>query len=139
MSRCQRTGSFTRKVCALLYYVHRARYNKTHFKRLHVLFLHFYIIVWFHIKRRFCTSLSVRVSDSGQPVTYAIFVLLTICVTKYTAACHQYSHNIIYFYIILWLYIWRVFCAIPSPVQENVVWEKLSHYSLLHPCLLQIS
>ena len=34
--------------------------------------IQFYILLWFHIWRRFCASLSVRVSDSGQPVKCAI-------------------------------------------------------------------
>ena len=32
--------------------------------------MHFYILIRFHTQRHFRTSLSVRVSDSGHPVTY---------------------------------------------------------------------
>ena len=33
--------------------------------------MNFYRLVWFHTKRRFCVSLSVRVSNSGHPVKYS--------------------------------------------------------------------
>ena len=66
----QRTEEFMRKVQALLYYVHMNAYNWINFKIPRVIIMHFYRLIRFHIRRRFCTRLSVRVSNSGQPVTY---------------------------------------------------------------------
>ena len=64
MSKSQLTEEFTRKVCALIYYVHTTIFNRINcnFPR---------VLVGFHTKRRSRVSLSVRVSDLGQPVTYA--------------------------------------------------------------------
>ena len=58
------------KVCTLLYYAHITKYNWTNFKCLRVLIMHICKLVRFHIQRNFCASLSVRVSNPGQPVTY---------------------------------------------------------------------
>ena len=70
MSKCQRTEELTRKVCALLYYVHMTTNNQIDLKFLRFLVMHFYRLVKFHILRHFRASLYGRVSDSGQPVTY---------------------------------------------------------------------
>ena len=93
-----------RKVCALLYYVHITTYNQIDCKRSHVLIINFYRLVRFHIQRRFCISLSFRVSNSGQPVIYAKNIVRKIPVTNCTAAYQQYLHGIINFYINLPLF-----------------------------------
>ena len=46
-------------------------YNRINYKFPRVIIMHFYRLIWFHIWRRFLVSLSIRVSDSDQPVTYA--------------------------------------------------------------------
>ena len=66
----QRTKEFTRKLCTLLYYAHMNMYNKINCKLPRFLIMHFYRLIQFHTKRRFCASLSFRVSNSGHPVTY---------------------------------------------------------------------
>ena len=71
MSKCQFTEEFTRKLCALLYYVYSTTYNQINCNCLRVLIVYFYIIIQFHPRRRFWASLSVRVSDSDHPVMYA--------------------------------------------------------------------
>ena len=63
MSKFQRTYEFTIKVHALLYYVHMTTYNRINCECLRV-------HVQFHTQRCFRASLSVRISDSGHPVTY---------------------------------------------------------------------
>ena len=63
MSKCQRTDGFMRKVCGLLYYVHKTTYYRINCNRPCVL-------VRFHTQRRFCAILSVRTPDSHHPVTY---------------------------------------------------------------------
>ena len=64
MSKCQHTEEFTRKVRALLYYVHRNMDNRIDCNSPRVL-------VQFHTRRCFCARLSIRVSDLGHPVMYA--------------------------------------------------------------------
>ena len=60
----------TINVPTLLYYVHMTKYNQVNCKFPRVLIMHVYILVRFHIRRRFHASLSVRVSYLGQPVMY---------------------------------------------------------------------
>ena len=64
ISKYQRTYGFTRKLCALLYYIHTTMYNRINYNRPCVL-------VKFHTRRRFRASLSVRASNSSHLVTYA--------------------------------------------------------------------
>ena len=71
ISKCQGTEESMGKVRALLYYVHMNMYIQINFKCQHVLIMHFYRLIWFHIQRRFRASLSIRLSGSGQPVIYA--------------------------------------------------------------------
>ena len=59
------------KVRMLLYYVHITTYNQINYKFPHILIIHFSRLVQFHTWRHFCTSLSIRVSNPGHPVTYA--------------------------------------------------------------------
>ena len=63
MFKYQRTDGFTRKLRALLSYVHTTMYNKINYNRLHIL-------IWFHKRRHFYVIVYVRASDSGRPVTY---------------------------------------------------------------------
>ena len=67
----QSTEWFIRKGRTPLYYIHIPMYNKINWIFLLVLTIHFYIHVQFHARRCFCASLSVRVSYSGHPVSYA--------------------------------------------------------------------
>ena len=46
-------------------------------------------------------------------------------VSKYTAAYQKAPHDIIYFYIVLQLNILRHFCSTLSPLQENIVQDKI--------------
>ena len=71
MSKFQCTEEFTRKLHALLYYIHMTKYKQINSKCPRVLVIHFYRLIWFHTQKRFRASLSVRVSDSVQPVTPA--------------------------------------------------------------------
>ena len=56
---------------ALLFYVHMTTYNWVNCKCPWVITVYFYRLIWFHIWRHFCTSLSVGLYNSGQPVTSA--------------------------------------------------------------------
>ena len=98
MSKYQCTYGFTRKVCALLYYVNTTTYNQINFNHPHVL-------VRFHTRRRFSASLSIRVSDSCHPVTYAIkfctnipghkiYLWMSVCSTRHNVILH--TSTIIY-------------------------------------------
>ena len=82
------------KLCTLLYYAHTTTYNDR------VLLMHFCRLLRFHTQRRFRPSLSVRVSDSGHPVTYArqfftntpghkIYCCISACSTRH----HTLLHN----------------------------------------------
>ena len=71
MSKCQPTEECTRKVCALLYYVHVNTYNQIKLKSPRVTIMKFYRLVQFHIQGRFNAIPSIRVYNPGQPVTYA--------------------------------------------------------------------
>ena len=70
MPKFQCTEEFTRKVCALLYYINMTTHNQINWKCPRVLIVQIYRLVQFHPQRSFCASLSVRVSHSGRPVTY---------------------------------------------------------------------
>ena len=70
ISKYQCIEEFTRKVHALLCFVYTITYNQINYNCPRVLIVYFYRLVIFHTRRRFCDSLSVRVSDSGHPVTY---------------------------------------------------------------------
>ena len=74
-----------RNVRAFQDYIHMTTYNRISEKRPCVPIRKFYILIWFYIQRYFCTSLFVRVSDSGQPVN---------CTRKYFTkiTCHN-LHN----------------------------------------------
>ena len=73
ISKYQRTEEFTRKVCALLYYIYMTKKNWINYNWLRVLIMHFYRLVRFHTQRRCRSSLSVRLSDLGHPVMYIRF------------------------------------------------------------------
>ena len=63
MSKCQLTNEFMIKVHELLFNVHSTTYYRINCNCPHVL-------VRFQTQGRFCASLSVRISDSGHPITY---------------------------------------------------------------------
>ena len=58
---------YNRNVCALLCYIHMSTYNQIYNKRLRIPIIHFHILVGFNIQRRFCASLSLRVSYAIRP------------------------------------------------------------------------
>ena len=80
-----------------------------------------------YIRRRFCARLSVRVSDSGHPMTYGRYFLQTSMVTKYTSACQNSPHNIIHFYIILQFYIKRHFSRHPVACVRKYLLRQNCH------------
>ena len=135
MSKCQRTEENTRKVCALLYYIHTTTYNRINYNNPCVLAMKFYRLVWFHTRRRFRTSISVRVSDSGHPITQArrfctktpghkIYHCISVCSTLH----HTLLHNPTTLHT-------KTFFAPDFPLCQIILSEtKLSHSSLIHTC-----
>ena len=85
MSSCQRTKEPMRNLCALLNCVPMTTYNETNWKRPRVTIMHFYKIIRFHVRRCFCSRLSVRGDSSGQPIK---------CTIKYLTIkiCHKLHH-----------------------------------------------
>ena len=75
--------------------------------------MHFYRLVRYHTQRNVHASLSIRVSDSGHPVKYAIKFCRNKLGQKIIAACPYAPHNIIHFYIILRFCILRLFLRKP--------------------------
>ena len=101
---------------SLLYYVHTTKYNiiNCNFPQ---------VIVLFHTQRRFHTSLSIRVSDSGHPVTYArqflankpghkIYRCILVCSTQH----HTLLHN-------------------PTIIQRKTFFAPAYHPCKIYPCM----
>ena len=89
-----------RKVCTLLYFVHRTTYNQINWKLPHVVIMHSYRLVWFHTQGRFCDRISVRVSNSCHPVTYSKNVCtnkpgykIYCCMSEDSIRNHTVLHN----------------------------------------------
>ena len=66
ISKCQRTEESTSNLPGLLYWFHITTYSLIDSKLPIALVVQFYRLIQFHIRR-----LPVRVSNSGQPVTYS--------------------------------------------------------------------
>ena len=76
-----------RNACVLLDYVHMTKYNRIDEKCSDIPIVHFYILVLFKIRRHFCASPSVRVSDSGQTVNCD----RNFCTTRTCRHLHNYT------------------------------------------------
>ena len=113
MFKWKRTQEYKINIHVLIYYVHITTYNLFNYKRQYILIIQFYRLVQFHIRRNFYASPFFRVSDLGQPVTYA----RKFCTqnTGHTIYCCMTagSHSIIYFHIILQFYTRRIFLREP--------------------------
>ena len=130
----QCTKEFTRNARMLLYYVPMTTYNWINFKCPRVTIIHFYKLIWYHIQRYFCARLSVRVSNSGQPVE---------CARKHSKnkPCHKLHQWILsgstYHNIILHtptiLQTNKLFASACHPCKKISSETKMSHYPLLHP------
>ena len=129
-----------RKVRAIIYCVHLTKYNQIICKRLRVITMKIYRLVQFHTWRYFCSRLSVRVSYSGQTVTYtrkyctnnpgkkpygcmAAVSTQNCALLNYTTILHTET-------FFTPAYHWRKKLSSET---------KMSHYSLLHPRALHMS
>ena len=114
--------------------------NQINYKFLRVLIMHFYILVWFHIQRHFCDSLSVRVYDPGQPVTYVrkfctknIGHKIYHCIPAGSTLHYILLHNPKILHA-------KTFFALACPPRKKISSDKnLFHSSLLNPCALHTS
>ena len=96
--------------------------------------MHFYRLIRFHIQRRFRTNPYIRVSDSGQPVTYARKLCTNrpihkICCRMPVGSTRHYIllRNTIILYT-------KTFLAPACHMCKKISSEtKLSHSSMLHP------
>ena len=91
-----------RNVCVILYYAFMDLYNLINDKLLHIHTIQFYILTWFNIKIHFSDRLSVRVSNSDQPVNCAIkFHTRLTChnLYNYTPDLFTHHHTIIYTHV----------------------------------------
>ena len=137
ISKCQRTEESTRKLRALLYYVHMNKHNWINWKLLRVLNTNFYRLVWFHIQRHFSASLSVRVSNSGHPVKHVRHYCtnkpnhkLHHCMIEVSTQHYKILHNPTILHMKTFFAPDCHLCKKTSPL------TKLLHSSLLHPCAL---
>ena len=67
-SKFQRITESMRNIHVLLYYVNMTTYSPFNGKLPRVPIIHFYILIWFHIRRKICSGLSLRVFYPGHPV-----------------------------------------------------------------------
>ena len=127
----------TINISALLYYVHMTTCNKSDEKCPRVTIIHFYILVWFNIRRHFCTTLYVRVSDSGQPVNCAIKYHTEITCHKlhtYTLARFTYHRTLLNNHMIQHT---ETFFAPACHLQQTISYDKnLSQSTQLNPWML---
>ena len=126
-----------RKVHAFLYYVHMTTNNEINSNFLYVLIMNFYMLVWFHIWRCLCISLSVRVSNSGHFVTYARQYCSKIlsdkiyrCMTEGSKQHSTLLHNTTI------IHTKTLFAPAYHLCKNNLPKKKLSHSSLLNPRVL---
>ena len=138
-SRFQCTIKSIRNVRALLDYVNMTTYNKINRKPSRVTIIQFYILVWFHIQRHFCASISVRVSDSGHTVKQARKYITK----KHCKKLHQYTteqstrhHTLLYNTTIQ--YTMTLFVAACHLSHKIFYKTKLLYYTLPHPHTLLI-
>ena len=88
---------------ALLYYVHIHTYNWMNEKRPRIPIVNFYILLQFNVRRHFCAILSIRVSDSVQPVNCARKYRTKITyhnLHSYTPSCFTHNHTLLYIHTI---------------------------------------
>ena len=134
ISKCQHTEEFTRKLRALLYYVHMATYNRINCKCPRVLTMHFYRLVRFHTWRRFCTRLSVRVFYSGHPVTHGInFFTNKPGHRIYRCIPARYTQHYALLHNPMILHTKTFFAPACHPCKKISSKKKLPQYSLIHP------
>ena len=140
MSKCKCTEEFTRKLHALLYYVHMTMYNKMNCKFPHILIMPFYRLIWFHTRRRFHARLSVRVSDSGHPITYSRKNFTNNPGHKiYRCMPARYTWHYTLLHNPAILHTKTFFAPFCHPRKKILSDTKLSQYSLIHPKSPQIS
>ena len=126
---------YTRNVCAVLDYVHTTTYNWINESLPCVPIVQFYILIWFNIRRNFCTRMSIRLTYSVHPVNCAINSAWNKPVTTYTTKHQHASHTIKHFSIIIRFNIRRHFlwqhitCAVGCdilPSKESIIYTLLS-------------
>ena len=105
-----------------LYYIHMATNNRINCKCLRVLIINFYRLVQFCTRIWFSTSLSVRVSNSGHPVTYTRHFFFEKAqsqnITLHDSTLHTTSYTSTKSYDSTWEEFVRTRL---SPAQENIV------------------
>ena len=116
LSKCQRTDEFTRKVRTLLYYIHTTTCNRINYNLPRVL-------LQFHTRRRFRTSLSVRASNSAYPVTYA----RQFCKNKYGQK--------IYWYILVRSTRHRTLIHNPMILHTKTFFAPVCHQQKIYRCV----
>ena len=124
----------------LLTNVPMTTYNKINWKRRPILIIHFYKLVWFHKKRCFRASLSIRLSDSGQPIKCA----RKYCTNKPCHKLHHYipAHSTCHYTLLHNLTIIHAkrflvpACHLHKKISSDT---KLSHFPLLHPQTIHTS
>ena len=129
-----------RKVRVLLYYVPTTTNNKINWKHPRFPIMHCYKLVRLHIQRNFRARLCIRVSNWVQPVKYA---------RKYLTnnPCHKLYHYIpelpTRYYTLLHnptvVHTKKLFPPACHPRKRISSKKKLSHPSILHPCMLHMS
>ena len=122
-------------VHALLYYIHMNAYNQLNYRRLLVPIIHFCILIWVHIWRHFCTSLSVRVFNSGHPVQWAIkYCMKNPCrdIHHYILALSTQHHKLINTHKIQQI-TYEAFFAPAYHMHQKISYKiNLSHFTLLN-------
>ena len=115
---------YTITICALLYCVHMTTYNQINEKCPRVPIIHFCILVGSNIRGHFVSSLSVRVSDSGQLVHLnRKYVMERTChnLQNCTPACFKWYNTLLHTYK---SNIQQYFCTILSSAPEKIVQDK---------------
>ena len=124
----------------LLNYIHMTPYNLINEKHLRVPIIHFYIIVWFNIQIYFRARLSIKVSDSFQPIKCAIKYCNKITchnLHNYTPERFICHHTILHTYTIQ---ITKKFVAPACLLRQKTLYKiNLSQSTQLHPCMLHIT
>ena len=129
-----------RKVRVLLYYVHMSMYNWINEKLPCVTIIHFYILVQFNIRRHFCASLSVRVSNSVQLVKFSIKYFknnLFDNLHNYIPSRFTLHHTLLHTHMIQHMVI--LFAPTCNLIQKTSYDTNLSQFTPLHPRTLHTS
>ena len=129
----QRTKESTRATCTILDSVNMPTNNLIIGKHLQIPIIHFNILIRLHIQRHVCTSLTVSVSNSGQPVK---------CASKYHTKkpwnkihCWipaQSTHNYILLHTPTIIHTKKRFALAYHLHKKIPSTTKLSHSALLH-------